>query len=436
MNNVRKLVFSSLRSCAESDRYTNLEADSVIKREGLTGNDKDFYTALLYGVTEREVTLEYIIEVLTGKSIGKLQINVQLLLKIGLYQIIYMDSVPDYAAVGETVKLAKKLVNRGAVGMINAVLRECVRRTDGKSCRQNEFLPEKKDSVVRYLSVKYSVPQYLCKRLICDYGEETTERIFSSFFEKKYLSLKVNLLRTTREDFAKRLHENGYKIISSDICDAGITVENSGSVTAISGYDEGLFFIQDDSSYAAVTALGPEENDLLLDACACPGGKSFASAIMMKNKGKIISCDLHGSKLSLVKSGAERLGIDIIETLECDSGQNNTEFSEKFDKVICDVPCSGVGIIGKKPDLRYKKPQDIESLPDVQRKILANCSRYVKKGGKLMYSTCTLLKSENEEVVAEFIAGNPEFRLESERTFLPFEGQTDGFYYAVMKKEF
>ena len=435
MDNVRKLVFASLRSCNDGKKYTNLEADSTVKKQKLTGRDKGFYVALLYGVTERGITLEYIAEKLCGRPFGKLQINVQILLKIGLYQLIYMDSVPDYAAVGETVRLARTLVNRGAVSMINAVLRECSRRVEGHEKRDEVFFSKSFASVASRLSVLYSVREHICAELLNDYGESTAEKILDSFFAKQYLSLKVNTLKTDMDSFSGDLRTAGYKAEKSAICDNGIVISDPGSVTDIPGYRDGLFYVQDDSSYEAVKALMPGAGDCLLDACACPGGKSFAAAILMKNKGSILSCDLHDSKISLIESGAERLGIGIIKTECIDATVFNSHLEEKFDKVICDVPCSGVGIIGKKPDLRYKNREETEKLPSLQNSILANCSRYLKKGGKLLYSTCTLFKSENEFTVRNFLCEHKECRLLTQKTFLPFEGNTDGFYLAVIGKD-
>jgi 16S rRNA (cytosine967-C5)-methyltransferase len=247
-------------------------------------------------------------------------------------------------------------------------------------------------------------------------------------------TLRVNTLVTNRETLLSQLKNDGAEAFESELCDDGINLK-SGAVASLYGFDSGHFFVQDDSSRLCVEALAPEEGETVLDACACPGGKSFASAIRMKNIGKIVSCDLHESKLSLITGGAERLGIGIIDAVTCDSSVYRPEWNEKFDRVLCDVPCSGYGTIAKKPDLRLKKPESASSLADVQLNIACNCARYLKKGGTMVYSTCTLNPKENEENVKRFLEENKDFELISMTTKFPYEGLCDGFFFAKMIKK-
>ena len=433
MADVRKLVYYSLLSCIENDKYANLEADSTIEKNGLTGHDRAFYTALFYGVTEKQITLDYQINKLSKTPIEKLQTKVLVLLRLGYYQILFMDSIPDFAAVNETVALSKGLVNSGALGYINGMLRSAAKelKKDGEA---SLLTPSKEKDICGYLSITYSYPRYLCKLWVNAYGYENAEKIMLAQNSRSATTLRANTLKISREEYLEKLTSLGFKATASTLTNDGIHLYGNAPITSIPDFENGAFFVQDDASRLCVEALVPTENDTVLDACACPGGKSFACAIKMKNKGKIISCDLHASKLSLITNGAKRLGIDIIEAKQMDGSVYNADFDSKFDKVLCDVPCSGFGTISKKPDLRLKNADSVKELPDIQLAIVNNCAKYLKKGGTLVYSTCTLNPSENELNVKRFLEQNPDFSLLSETTHFPHESLCDGFYYAKMLK--
>jgi len=433
MLNIRKSVYHSLISCAENQRYTNLEADSFIRKNALSERDKSFYTALLYGTTEKQITLDHQIKKLSSKDFAKLDLNVIVLLRMGLYQLLFMDGIPDRAAVSETVELASELTNQGAQGFINAVLRSASRQLKNSDGTLNLFTPSADKDICGHLSIKYSYPRYLCKKWVDAYGVENAEKIMIAQNRRPVTTLRVNTLKTTANELLAEFHANGIKATLSQTTNDGIILENAG-VTSLPYFDDGYFFVQDDSSRLCIEALAPKENDIVIDCCSCPGGKSFASALMMNNKGKIYSCDIHDNKLSLVSSGAQRLGIEIIETRCQDASSFNKEFENKADKVLCDVPCSGFGTLSKKPDLRLKPKEASETLPALQYDILSNCCRYVKAGGTLVYSTCTLNPSENDDVVSAFLAEHSEFELVSERTNFPYEALYDGFYFATMVK--
>lgn len=433
MVNLRKLVYNSLINCIENERYANLETDSVIEKNELSGKDRAFYTAFFYGVTEKQITLDYQIKKLSSTPIEKLQTKVLVLLRMGIYQILYMNSVPAHAAVNETVKLATDTVNKGAVGFINGVLRSAAKQLSGND-KINIFTPDKEKDVCGYLSITYSFPRYLCKLWVKSYGQDTAEKIMSSLNQRSTVTVRVNLLINSTDEYLKKLEQSGVKAERSKLCDDGINILSATPITDLPGYDSGAFFIQDDSSRLCVETLDPQKGENILDACACPGGKSFASAIKMNNEGSITSCDLHENKLSLIESGAKRLGISIIEAMQCDSSVFKAEWEEKFDRVLCDVPCSGFGTIAKKPDLRLKNSDSVKELPEIQLSIVDNCSKYVKKGGILVYSTCTLNPSENEENVKLFLDNHTDFMLVSQTTKFPFQGDCDGFYFAKLKK--
>ncbi len=429
---IRNAVFNSLLSAEQNARFINLENDSFLKRAELSMRERAFYTALLYGVTERRITLDYQIGVLTSSQVSKLQDKVRILLEMGLYQLLYMNSVPSHAAVSETVSLAKKAVNSGAVGLINGVLRNASERLINNGL-PSLILPDREKDESSYLSVLYGFPRRLCRLWIRTYGKEKAEQIMLGLNRRVEISIRVNTLKITRESYLTMLLECGFSAKKSEICDDGILL-SSGTVTSLPGYEEGLFFIQDDASRLAVSALGAKPGEHILDCCACPGGKSFAVAICMQNNGRIVSSDIHENKLSLISSGAKRLEIDIITPICADASVFNGEFENAFDKVMCDVPCSGFGTIAKKPDLRFKDLDTVSALPKLQYDILSNCSRYVRNGGVLMYSTCTLNPAENEQNAERFLTEHGNFKLLEMRTVFPSES-CDGFFFATFRKE-
>ena len=262
---------------------------------------------------------------------------------------------------------------------------------------------------------------------------ERTEALLGAFNRSTPLTLRVNTLRTSREALLSRLREAGYAAEPTRESEDGILLP-SAPVTSLPGFAQGEFFVQDEASQLCVRALDAKGGMTVLDACACPGSKSFGAAISMQNEGRVIACDLHQNKLSLVESGAARLGISILTTEARDARAEKAEWTEKFDRVLCDVPCSGFGVFAKKPELRYKDPKQSEALPGIQSAILQNASRFLKVGGRLVYSTCTLLPEENGENVAAFLRTHGEFTLLRERTLYPDVDGTDGFYYAILQR--
>ncbi|MBR2474906.1 MAG: 16S rRNA (cytosine(967)-C(5))-methyltransferase RsmB [Clostridia bacterium] len=435
MQDIRNLVYLSLISCIENERFSNLEADSQIARSELNYRDRAFYTAFFYGVIEKQITLDHQIKKLSKTPIEKLQTKALVILRMGLYQLLYMNSIPDHAAINETVALAKIKLNRGAVGYINGMLRSAQRELKGENGEIKLFVPDKDRDVCGYLSITYSFPRYLCKLWVNAYGTAAAERIMQAQNERNITTIQVNTLKTDRSAYLKRINELGLSAEASSVSDSGIHLVGNAPITSLPDFDNGYFFVQDDSSRLCVEMLGAKEGETVLDACACPGGKSFGSAIKMNNKGRIFSCDLHESKLSLIKSGANRLGINIIEAYHADSAVFKSEWLNKFDRVLCDVPCSGFGTVSKKPDLRLKKSDTLNELVGIQLSIVNNCSKYVKNGGTLVYSTCTLNPAENEENVKKFLEQNPNFELVEMKTNFPYENNYDGFFFAKMIKK-
>lgn len=424
MDNPRKIAYDVLVKCASAEQYSNIALDTAIKRSDLTPPDRGLLTTLVYGVIEKQITLDAIIDSLTDRKREEITPDVRTMLRLGLYQLAYLDRVPDHAAVNETVDMAGKRSR----GFVNAILRAFIR--SGKEIP----IPQKGEDPIGYLSVKYSFCQELCECFVAAFGMTRTEELFAAFGEQPDLTLRTNTLRISRADLIAALEGQGIKALPTKESDTGIRVCDKSPVTSLYGFGEGLFFVQDEASQLCVKALDVKPGMRVLDACACPGSKSFGAAIDMQNRGEVISCDLHKNKLSLVESGAARLGITILTTAERDARNTNAEWLGTFDRVLCDVPCSGFGVFAKKPELRYKDPAASKALPDIQLAILKNASTYVKIGGKLVYSTCTLLPSENEENVARFLSENNSFVLKEQRTFYPDTDGTDGFFYAVLER--
>lgn len=431
--NIRKLALELLNKSEKAGQYSNIAIDNAIKKNCLDTQDSSLLCVLVYGVIERKLTLDYIIDSLSSLPPSKIELNIRNILRMGLYQLIYLDRIPAHAAINESVELC---IARSR-GFANAILRNYQRKSG-----EIKF-PDKEKSPIEYLSVTYSFPTALCERFVKIFGFEKAENIFSAFCKEPSMTLRVNTLKISRDKLIERLTQKGITATPAPLSPCGLKVE--GASPADVGINDGLCFVQDEASQLSVLALGAKEGDKVLDICSCPGSKSFGTAIEMKNEGEIHSFDLHENKLSLVKSGAERLGISIIET----DARDGRVFDEKLegyaDKIICDVPCSGFGVMAKKPEIRYKDPKESAGLPDIQYDILNNSARYLKKGGVLVYSTCTLLPEENELNVEKFLAAHENFEpcdfnignissMGGMLTLNPHDHGTDGFFIAKLRK--
>ncbi|MCL2096129.1 MAG: 16S rRNA (cytosine(967)-C(5))-methyltransferase RsmB [Oscillospiraceae bacterium] len=423
--NVREACLKSLVDYGKNQKYSNIELNSALNKYNFDDLNRSFFTKLFYGVIEKKLTLDFYIDALSHKK--NKDPRVLNILRMGLYQFIYMDKVPDGAACGESVNLAKKLKNQQAAGYINAILRNFL--------RNREELEEKLNRL-NNLEIKYSCSSDIIKIWEESYGLETAEKILKSSVENCGMTLAANALKISAEDYFDKLNNNNIEVERTEISPHGIIIKDNIPVKKIYGFEEGLFFVQDEASQICALETGAKPGDLVFDCCAAPGGKSFFIAgNMMKNKGAIICLDIHGNKLGLINSSAKRLGIDIIETYEQDVSVKFNKFNiNSADVVLCDVPCSGLGVISKKPEIKYKSIGEISKLPKVQFEILSECSNYVKPGGTLVYSTCTLNKKENEEIIEKFLGTNKNFECINIKTFFPFERKIDGFFLAKMKR--
>ena len=434
----RETALNALIACRKEGAWSNGVLKEYILRDRLDRRDAALATRLCYGVLQNRNKLDwYLAQLLTGK-IKDLHPVIHDILHLGLYQIYELDKVPGSAAVNESVDLAKKYCKkqRFAPGLVNGVLRNAV-QTKGT-------LKEPKS-----LEDRYSHPWELIK-LLRDYvGKDRIEMMLKANNDTPQTVVQVNTLKTTAAELIDILQSQQVSARPHDWMPDCLVLGGTGDLEKLPAFRDGLFYVQDAAAKLSVLCAElPQEEIRLLDCCAAPGGKSFAAAVATGGKANQIACDVHPHKTGLIENGAKRLGFDRIEARCQDASVNVPEWNDNFDAVICDVPCSGFGIIRKKPDIRYKNPADMADLPDLQLRILKNQARYVKKGGVLIYSTCTLLRSENEGVVEAFLADNKEYCTEplplpapfpknesGMMALVPGEYDTDGFFICRLRRK-
>lgn len=432
----RQTAFEILNKIQRDNSYSNLALDSVLEKTQAEQNDKRLISALVYGVVERKITLDYELSLYLSRPLKKLKPQVMTILRIGAYQLLFMDKIPASAAVNESVKLAKNNQAAFASGLVNAVLHN-IQRNGLK-------LPETDSE--SYRSVKYSCPNWLIAMWDRVYGRENTDSLLEASFGSVETTLRVNNLKTDCDSLKKKLAQEGIDVHESDIVKNAVIVENGGALHRTNTYAQGLFHVQDTASQLCCKALDVREGDTVIDICSAPGGKSFTLAQMMNNNGKIISCDVYDHRLRLIEDGAERLGISVISTVNNDGSRFNTELPSA-DRILCDVPCAGLGVIRKKPEIRYKDFEEVDKLPDLQYSILCTSAKYLKNGGLLVYSTCSLNPEENENIVKRFLSEHNNFvsvRVLDELSrfgedtdcisLMPHIHNCDGFFIAAVKK--
>lgn len=427
----RTAALEGLIRCRRDGAWSGAAMDTIIKKNSLDRREAALASRLCLGVLQNEKLCDYYID---SFCTSKLEPVVRDILRLGTYQILFLDRIPAHAAVSESVELCRAKGHARAGGLVNAVLR---RISEGK-------LPEiPGEGTAAYLSVRYSHPLWLCEYLCREKGYAFAEAFLASNNLPAKLSLQVNTLKVGVQDYVRALERAG--IVFREIGPAGCLELEGGQASSLPGYEEGLFYVQDRAARTAVEIAAPEPGMKVLDACACPGGKSFAAAIRMHNRGSILSCDIHEKKLGLLENGAKRLGIGIVTAKAMDARTFDPALENGFDLVIADVPCSGLGVIAKKPEIRRKEPESLRALPEIQYAILENLSSYVRPGGILLYATCTILHEENEDVVQRFLNAHDSFAAEGFAaggissgsgmyTFWPHTDGTDGFFAARMRK--
>lgn len=400
MQNPRKTAFKALLKMDSDEGYSNIVIDTALENSDMEKRDKALCSAIFYGVLEKRITLDHIIGKYSKTPLKKLSPAVLTALRMGLYQIFFMDKIPESAAVDQSVRLVKGTKDGRFSGFVNGVLRNAVR--DGQKALYCDG-----DAAAK-ASVKYSVPKELYLLLERSYGTDIAKSYLEGCMSRPPLSVKVNTLKITADELVGRFERQGIKVEKSELCEDVLLLEKAGDISSLKEFSEGLFHIEDAACALCCKALDARAGDRILDACAAPGGKSFTLAQLTKDKAEIISADIYQHKTKLIKDGAKRLGINSVKAV-----LNNAEvFNESlgsFDRILCDVPCSGFGIIRKKPEIRYKSETNLDVLPEIQYNILNSCSKNLKMGGVLVYSTCTLNPAENGKNADRFLSEHGDF---------------------------
>ena len=433
MADARKATLTLLEKCRRGGAWSDAALGSVLDAEKLTGRDRALAAVLCYGVLQNRMLLDHMIAQCATMPLRKIEPKVLDILRVTAYQLAFLDKVPAAAAVDSAVKLCKGLGYARAAGFVNAVAR---RLAEGAYT-----IPEGNDPAS--ISLRYSHPEWLVARLSALLGADEAAKICRINNAPAPITLQINTLRTDTTTLLKALQSQGLTAEAHRYVPDCILLQG-GNIPAIPEFQQGHFYVQDAAAKLSVLAAAPQKGQRILDVCAAPGGKSFAAAIV-SGGAEITACDLHQNKLSRIREGAQRLGIESITTRAMDARQPCPEFHNRFDLVIADVPCSGLGVIRKKPDIRYKDPAALSGLPEIQAAILRNVSAYVRPGGTLLYSTCTVLPEENGDVVSSFLNDNTAFvpddftlpgGCRSENGMLqlwPQRNGTDGFFIAKMK---
>ena len=410
----------------------------IAAQSGLDSRDAALCTRLTYGVVQNRTLLDHYLDHWCSQKVSRLEPVIACLLRMGAYQILFMDKVPDRAAVHETVELTKHRGKARAAGMVNAVLRRCV-------ASKNALPPLPQKSFAERTAVQYSHPRWLVERLTALVGEGEAEEFLRLDNEPVPTVIQTNPLKTTPDKLAEELLASGVVLKAHPWLAGCFEVTGTGDIERLPAFAEGRCTVQDAAARLAAIAAAPRPGDRVLDVCAAPGGKSFAMAMQMEDKGDILSCDIHPHKLKLIESGAARLGIHIVRAALADGKERHAAWVGQADVVLADVPCSGLGIIRKKPDIRWKDAAQLAQLPAIQSAILENVSAYVRPGGVLVYSTCTILPEENQGVVEGFLSTHPEFSKEEftlpgiggcpgDATLWPQRTGTDGFYICRLRR--
>lgn len=429
-NTARSAALRALLRCEKNGAWSGAVIDSALREQALESRDAALAARLCLGVLQNDRYLDYQIDRL---SRGSLEPRVRSILRLGAYQLLFLDKVPDHAAVSETVQLCRSVGLDRAAGLVNAVLRRLASEKDKLPLIPGEGTAE-------YLSTRWSHPLWLAEKLIAERGYAFAEDFFRANNEPAPLCIQVNRLRVSPEDYIRALERAEIPYRAFPELPGCLELEG-GKVTELPGFEEGLFYVQDRAARCAAEAAEVKPGMRVLDACAAPGGKSFAAAIAAGGESEILACDIHEKKLRLIESGAKRLGIGCIRTRCMDARSFEPAFEGAFDRVLADVPCSGLGVIRKRPEIRRKSETEIAALPEIQAAILDNLALYVKPDGLLLYSTCTVLREENREQIRRFLETRPDFQIESCAYFTeglyefwPQKDGTDGFFAARLRR--
>ena len=406
------------------------ESLEILKKSNIDERDYNFIKEITTGVIRNRTYLDYVIKINSRVKIKRIHKIILSILEMAIYQMYFLDKVPDYSIVDESVNLAKIYGNRGSISFTNGILR---------SISKNDAPQVKIEDSIDNLTTFYSHPKFYTEYFYKNYGEEFTKKLLKANNEMPPFTIRVNTLKTSKSDLMNNLKELGFEI-EETVYDNALNILNPKGIIDTKYFDEGHFYIQDLGSILVASFLKPRENSSLLDLCAAPGGKTTHLAELMNNTGEIIACDKSLGKIKLIQENAKRLGVKIIETRVNDARVSNKEFIDKFNYVLVDAPCSGTGLYRKKPDIKWNKDlEDIRALAEIQLEILDKAKDYVKDGGELLYSTCSLSKIENEDVVNKFLENNKNFKIKKLRDrevlkLFPSTDGSDGFSITLMEK--
>ncbi|MCQ4921844.1 16S rRNA (cytosine(967)-C(5))-methyltransferase RsmB [Tissierella carlieri] len=441
----REIALNILYEIFENGAFSNITIKKHLV-EGLDHKEEGLIREIVYGVLENDIYINYIISKASKIKLKKIHPVILTILKIGVYQLIFIDRIPPSAAVNESVNLAKKHGHKGTIGFVNGILRNISRNKD-------EFMKIEVKDKIDYISIKYSHPKWMVKRWIKDYGDEFTEELCRKNNESPELNIRINTLKTNKDELKERLVDYGFIVKDANYAKDSLIVENPIRITELPEFKKGHFIIQDESSTLVGQIMDPIPGSTVIDLCSAPGGKATHLAQIMNNKGKILSRDIYEHKISLIEENARRLGINIIETSMSDATKRDESLVNIADYLLLDAPCSGLGLIRRKPEIkRNRREEDIDELVKLQYGILNNAKDYLKIGGILIYSTCTIEKDENINLINKFLEKNKNFKLvniedkinnKQDITTLksgyiqlfPHIHNTDGFYIAKIIKE-
>lgn len=426
----REIVLDILLAVTRDGEYSHIALKNTLdKYRYLEKRERAFLTKVVEGTLEYQIRIDYIINTFSNTKVHKMKPVIRCILRSAVYQICFLDGVPDSAACNEAVKLAKKRGFHTLRGFVNGVLRNIARN------KENITYPEKEKEPVAYLSVIYSLPEWLVCQWKDEYGMECTEQMAAAFLIEQPTTVRINTERITKQELIDRLQSEGVRVSESVQMEDALFLSGYDYLNKLKSFQEGLFYVQDISSMTAAKEAKVKEQDVVLDLCAAPGGKSIYVAQQMHGKGRVIARDLTPQKVFLIEENIRRCQVSNMQAECADARIFDAAWEKKADLVIADLPCSGLGVIGRKKDIKYKMTVEKEAeLVALQREILKNAVRYVKPGGTLLYSTCTIHKAENEENVRWLSEQYPELEVELQKQIFPGEEGNDGFFVARMKK--
>ncbi len=428
MDKVRLAATQIIYDVAANGAWSNVALAQKLRQEKFSDLDRKFCTELVYGTIKAGASLDWKIAKYLNRPLAKVDAKILAVLRAGMYQIFFLDRVPNSAAVNESVELSKKFCGPGASKFVNGVLRSAVRDP-----LKSDF-PTGDDT--ESLALRTFHPAWLVKLFAEEFGLDATKQILDFDNTDPPLCLRVNALKTTREKILDALNKSGLQAEPSTLAPEGIICRGHGTLDKFQPLRAGLCQVQDESSMTAARLLNPKAGEFVIDACAAPGGKTTHLAELMNNRGRIAAADIYDTKLEHIKLNAQRLGIKIIEPLLLDARDLGKKFPAQADKVLVDAPCSGLGVLRRKADLRWKKtPDELKALPALQTEILNGAAQTLKRGGALVYSTCTITRRENQAVVENFLATHADFKLVEMKTLLPHVTNTDGFFAALLIRQ-